>query len=430
MTKGECAMMQEWFKEAKLGIFIHWGIYAVKGVAESWSFYHGRIPYDEYMQQAEHFTASRYNPEDWAKLIKESESRYAVITTKHHDGFALWNTEVSDWNAVKASPAGRDLIAPWVQAIRNQNIKAGLYFSHLDWSHPDYASILREDERQRVQENPTAFVRNKFTHPMGEESPEAWQRFLRFHRAQLTELLERFQPDLLWFDGEWEKSGEQWRMREVRSLIHSICPHTVINGRMHGFGDYKTPEQAFPAQKLTEPWELCTTMNDSWGYQAGDTHYKSLEQIIQMFVECISLGGNLLLDIGPMEDGTIPQEQQDRLRGLGAWIRKNKEAIFGTGAGIGYQYFHGQSTVSKNRKKLYLFCFNASKLLFLKNIPNKVCTARLLSEDTPVHFERIGGSPTGEVPGLIWFTIGSGGKPVPQNAVLEIEFETPLGEEL
>lgn len=141
-------MMQDWFKQAKLGIFIHWGIYAVKGVGESWSFYHGSISYEDYMAQCEGFTAKNYDPEAWAELFKRAGARYAVLTTKHHDGVALWDTKQNDLSVVKKTPAGRDLIKPYVEALHKNDLKVGLYYSHLDWSHPDYATVYRPDERE------------------------------------------------------------------------------------------------------------------------------------------------------------------------------------------------------------------------------------------------------------------------------------------
>lgn len=416
-------MIQQWFKDAKLGIFIHWGIYAVKGVSESWSFYHDSISYEDYMKQCEGFTAKNYNPKYWAELFKSIGTRYAVLTTKHHDGVALWDTKLNDLSVVKRTPAKSDLVKPWVEAMREHGIKVGLYYSHLDWSHPDYASILREDER----ENKDTLVRHKYTHPKGEEDFEAWERFLKFHREQLKELMTNFAPvDLLWFDGDWEKSAEQWRMPELREFLHSLNPNVVLNSRMWGYGDYKTPEQGIPIIRPEGPWEFCVTINDSWGYQHKDKNYKSVRQLIKMFADCIGMGGNMLLDIGPMEDGTIDEEQEKRLKGFGEWIRKHEEAIFGTEAGLPHGHFYGPSTLSKDKKILYLYYFNRSyDDIAVKGIRNKIKKASVVGSSLELNYKKIGGAPWLNIPGILWID-------VPESAidnnctVIKIELEEEL----
>ena len=396
-------MMQEWFKDAKLGIFIHWVIYAVNGITESWSFYSGGISYEDYMKQSEGFTAKNYDPKDWARLFKKVGARYSVLTTKHHDGVALWDTKMNDWSVVKKTPAGRDLVKPWVDAIREEGLKVGLYYSHLDWSHPDYATIYREDER----ENLANLKRNRFCHPQGEEDFEAWARFLKFHRGQLRELMENFAPvDLLWFDGDWEKSAEQWKMKELREYLHKFNPNVVLNSRIWGYGDYKTPEQGIPVLRPEGPWEFCVTINDSWGYQHRDKNYKSVRQIIRMFAECIGMGGNMLLDIGPKEDGTIDPEQEKRLLGLGEWINRHEEAIFSTNAGLPTGHYHGPSTVSKDNSVLYLFCFDRPyEDIMVKGIRNKIRKITAVGSGIELKYKKIGGAPWVKIPGILWIDV-------------------------
>jgi alpha-L-fucosidase len=327
----------QWFADAKLGIFIHWGIYAVNGIDESWSFYNGKISYDDYMKQLKGFTAARYDPDAWARLFKESGARYAVLTSKHHDGVALWNTQQSDLSVVKKTPAGRDLITPYCEALRKQGLKVGLYFSHLDWSHPDYPFFTRVEKRY-------------------EKDSTRWNRFLEFQRDQIKEVVTAFRPDLLWFDGDWDFSAEQWRAKEMRGQIARWLPGSIVNSRINGYGDYETPEQGVPiVRPRGKWWELCMTMNNSWGYQGNDRNYKTPNQIIRLFVDCLSLGGNLLLDTGPKEDGTIPEEQVNIFRELGRWTKKHEEAIYGTVAGIPKDYFFGPTVLSKDRITLYLF---------------------------------------------------------------------------
>ena len=348
----------QWFADAKLGIFIHWGIYAVNGTSESWAFYNGRVPYDDYMAQRKGFTASRYDPEVWVRLFKESGARYAVLTSKHHDGMALYDTKRSDLDVIEQTPAGKDLITPYCEALRKGGLKVGLYFSHLDWSHQDYPHWTKEKKRYDL-----------------EKDPERWARFLKFQRGQIEEIAANFRPDLFWFDGDWDYSAEQWKAKETREMISRLLPQAVVNSRINGYGDYDTPEQGVPIIKpAARWWELCMTTNDSWGYQGiNDTNWKTPNQVIRIFVDCISMGGNLLLDIGPKEDGTIPHEQVNILRELGRWTKKHQAAIYGTRAGIPKDYFYGPSALSKDSTTLYLYLDGQPKgPVLIKGLKNKI----------------------------------------------------------
>ena len=347
----------EWFKDAKLGIFIHWGIYSVNGIDESWSFFNNYISHDDYLKQLDGFTADRYEPDHWAELIQNSGAKYAVITSKHHDGFALWNTEYGNLNAVKHSAAGRDVLTPFVDELRHRGVKVGVYFSLPDWSYEDYTHHTRSVTRYKP-----------------ESDPGRWEKFLDYYQGQLTELSENYDPDLWWFDGDWEHSGEEWQVDKVRSLLLKKNPGVILNSRLRGKGDYETPEQGSPVLRpAAKYWELCLTMNNSWGYQPNDTNYKTPQQIIDIFADCISKGGNLLLDIGPKPDGTIPEEQEHILKELGRWTDKHKEAIYGTERGIPYDHYYGPTALSKDSTLLYLFVKgNANGQLTLKGISNKI----------------------------------------------------------
>ncbi|MET7662877.1 alpha-L-fucosidase [Streptomyces sp. NPDC005373] len=384
--------MQPWFTDGKLGIFLHWGIYSVDGVAESWSFFNGQVPYDTYMAQLDGFDAQKWDPDAWADLFVEAGAAYAVLTAKHHDGVALWDTQAGDLSVVKRTPAARDLITPYVDALRRRGLKVGLYYSHLDWSHPDYATVRPDGQDPDDRGNPYAMP------AVGEESPERWDAFLAFHRAQVRELLGLFQPDLLWFDGEWERSPEQWHMAELAELIAELSPHTVVNGRLTGHGDYATPEQGVPVEPPKGPWELCLTVNDSWGYQPQDDHHKSPRQLVRVFAETVGGGGNLLLAVGPKADGTIPPDQAERLEALGEWIAGHRPAVRDTGRGLPHGHFYGPSTLSADRHTLYLFLFDRpNEYVVLRGVRNAVRSARVLGTGTDVRHERVGG--LGEVPG-------------------------------
>lgn len=385
--------MQPWFEQAKLGIFVHWGIYSVRGVAESWSFYNGSIGYDEYLSQLGGFTASRFDPAEWARLFTEAGARYAVLTAKHHDGVALWDT------AVSSLKTDRDLIAEYVTAMRAAGLRTGLYFSHLDWSHPDYATVRPADGPEQE---------NKFGYPAaGDEDPARWERFLAFQRAQIFELTDWFHPDLLWFDGDWERDDEQWRMGELRAQILARAPETVLNARMRGHGDYSTPEQGVPIEPPDGPWELCLTVNDSWGWQPGDTNQKSVRQLIQIFAETIGGGGNLLLDVGPREDGTITDEQASRLRGLGGWIGRHSDAVYGTVRGLPPGHFYGASTLSADRRTLYLIAFDRpAEYLAVRGLKSAVRRATVVGTGAELPVRAVGGM--GEVPGIGYIGVDHG----------------------
>lgn len=395
--------MQQWFTDAKLGIFIHYGIYAVKGIAESWSFFNGRISYEDYMSQLDGFTAANFDAEYWADVIKRSGANYAVLTSKHHDGVALFDTQYSDLSVVKKTPAKRDIVKEFNEAIQKRGIRTGVYYSLIDWSHPDYPSVY---EGGRVPEDLSTV--NRFHAPTDGVQDEAkWQRFLEFNNNQLRELLTNYgKVDLLWFDGDWERSAEQWNLPAFKEYLQSFNPDIIINSRLQGHGDYKTPEQGIPITRPEGPWEFCTTINSSWGYQHRDNNYKSLKQILRMFVDCISMGGNMLLDIGPMEDGTIPQRQVDTLLGLGKWIEENKEAVYGTEEGIMQRYWAGGSTLSKDKKTLYLFVHDTpQESVCLKGLSTKIKRASVLHSGKELTHEIQGGVPWFNIPGTTWIHI-------------------------
>jgi alpha-L-fucosidase len=361
----------QWFRDAKLGIFIHWGIYAVDGIDESWSFYNGYISYDDYMKQLEGFTAENYDPEEWASLIKESGARYAVLTSKHHDGVALWDSKYSDLNVVDRTPAGRDLIEPFVKELRKKKLKVGLYYSLLDWSHPDYPNFTNNEKRYT-------------------DDPERHAAFTEFNHSQISELSKKYKPDLFWFDGDWEQSAEWWKAKEIRRMILEDNSRAIINSRLQGYGDYDTPEQGLPVKAPeSKYWELCMTMNDSWGYQHNDSNYKSPSQVIRIFAECLSMGGNLLLDIGPMADGTIPEEQVNILKEMGRWTSKHSEAIYGKGAGLPPGYFYGPSTLSADSTQLYLFVSGkpADGQVMLEGVKNRINRIYVVGNGTKLDYK-------------------------------------------
>jgi len=380
----------QWFADAKLGIFIHSGIYAVNGIDESWSFHNKKISYADYMKQLKGFTLEKYDPVFWAELIKESGARYAVLTTKHHDGVAMYDTRMDNLSIVKASPAKKDMVKPLFEELRKRNVKCGAYFSLIDWSYPDYPGFLKDSSRYNVQ--------NDY---------DRWNRFRSFFQGQIKEISNKFNPDLWWFDGDWEHSAEQWESEKVRQIILSHNSQSIINGRLQGYGDYETPEQNFPVSRPKYNWwELCMTINNNWGYQPSDTNWKTPYEIITIFTDAISNGGNLLLDIGPKADGTIPPEQINVLKELGAWNKRNGEAVFNTVGGIPQGHFYGPTTLSKDSTTLYLFVQgHISGNITLKGLMNKIEDITVLGSQEKLTHKIVGKISWSPIPGLAYINV-------------------------
>lgn len=400
----------QWFADAKLGIFIHWGIYSLGNTSESWEFHNKRISYDDYMLQANMFTANSYKPEYWVELIKNSGARYAVITSKHHDGVALWDTKMNDLSTTLKTSAKRDVLTPFVNELRKKDIKVGLYYSLIDWSYPDYPGFLKDSSRYDSAKDPIR-----------------WGKFLKFCHGQIEEITKKYNPDLIWFDGDWEHSAGEWRAEYIRKIILDNNPNAIINGRLQGYGDYDTPEQNFPVSRPNlKYWELCMTTNESWGYYKKDTNYKTPYEIITIFADAISMGGNLLLDIGPKEDGTIPIEQVNILNELGKWTNKHSEAIFGTLGGMPQGHFYGPSTISKDSTSLFLFI--PGKMagdIVVKGLINQIKSVKVVGNSISLSPKIVGKITWSHVPGLVYINV-----PVSVQdkymTVLKLELNNPL----
>lgn len=379
----------QWFADAKLGIFIHAGIYSVDGIDESWSFYNKKISHTDYMKQLNGFTLKNYDPAAWASLIKETGAQYAVITTKHHDGVAMYDTRMNDLSIVKSTPAKKDMIKPFFDELRKRGIKCGAYFSLIDWSHPDYPGFTKDSSKYRI-----------------EDDYQRWYKFRDFFQGQILEIRDGLNPDLWWFDGDWEHSAEQWESQKIRNMILAHNPDAIINGRLQGYGDYETPEQNFP---VTRPkyswWELCMTTNDNWGFHHDD-NWKTPYEVITIFVDAVSNGGNLLLDVGPEEDGSIPDEQVRVFKELGTWNKKHGEAIFNTIPGIPQGHFYGPTTLSKDSTTLYLFLHgHVSGTIMLKGLDNKIEDITVVGNGTRLSHKVVGKISWSHVPGLVYIDV-------------------------
>ena len=410
LSQNDIPARLQWFADAKLGIFIHWGIYSVEGTDESWAFHNKKMSHKDYMKQIEGFTASNYRPEEWVQLIKNSGARYAVITSKHHDGVALWNTAMNGLSIPRLSPSKRDVLSPFVHALRKENIKVGLYYSLIDWSHSDYPGFLKDSSRYQIKDN-----------------PERWQSFLKFYQGQMDELMTLYNPDLWWFDGDWEHTAEEWQAEQLRNKLLAHNKNAIINGRLREFGDYETPEQNFPLTRPAAPcWELCMTTNDSWGWQPSDTAFKTPYELITIFADVVGKGGNLLLDIGPKEDGSVPERQVYLLKELEKWTKKHEEAIFGSLAGLPEGHFYGPSSLSKDSSSIYLFLpANPTGNIMIKGLFNNIKKISVVGHDSNLSWKIVGKISWSPVPGLVYIDVPSKYLDT-YMTVLKVELNSPL----
>ncbi len=314
----------KWFREARFGLFIHWGVYAVpagewqgKGVvsAGEWIMYTGKIPAAEYRECGKGFTAANYDPKAWARLARNAGMKYVVITSKHHDGFALFDSAASDWNAVKASAAGRDLLAPLADAVRAEGLKFGCYYSQVqDWVNPGGTFFKGGKQFPPTQPGPFDEYLKKTALP------------------QVREVLDRYKPDIFWWDTPGSISKE--RAQPFADLL-AQHPSIISNDRLGGGfkGDTLTPEQHIPPRGYPgKMFEVCMTMNNTWGFKTSDTHWKSVRDLLRNLSDISSKGGNFLLNVGPTADGRIPEASVERLEAVGRWMQVNSEAIYATEA--------------------------------------------------------------------------------------------------
>ncbi|HEY2663940.1 MAG TPA: alpha-L-fucosidase [Candidatus Binataceae bacterium] len=347
--EGQYRAMASWFDQARFGLFIHWGHSSQRGCELSWPMVGGvfalpdqrNVSVNEYHSTAATFNPTNYDPGKWARLAKRAGAQYAVLTAKHHDGYSMFHTRQSNFS-IEHSPYGKDIVGQFTEAFRSEGLRVGLYYSLIDWHHPDYPAFADADK---------PYQWGQWRQP----TEGQWVRFIDFMFEQIRELLTNYgKIDLVWFDGGWERTAEQWRSARLHKMMKQIQPELLINDRLPGCGDYDTPEQFIPPRPPSRAWETCMTMNDSWGYNPTDTHYKSARRLIHTICEVAGQGGNLLLNISPTGDGTIPAEQAERLEAIGKWFVHNQESIIGTLPGLQAHQFYGPSTRRGDRLYLHL----------------------------------------------------------------------------
>lgn len=358
-TKAQKDARMKWFRESRFGMFIHWGLYAVPagvwkgknhaGAAE-WLMFTAKIPVSDYSPLLGQFNPVEFDAKEWVRIAKGAGMKYIVITSKHHDGFALYPSKQSQWN-VAYTPFKRDILKELSQECKKAGIVFCTYHSIMDWHHPDYAPRRPWDPRPDV--------------------PTNMDRYTAYMKAQLKEIVENYDPGVMWFDGEWEDTWNHARGADLYQYVRSLKPSILVNNRvdkgragMAGMtvgdhlGDFGTPEQEIPPNGFPgADWESCMTMNDTWGFHQNDHNWKSAETLIQNLVDCASKGGNYLLNVGPTALGKIPPESVERLRAVGDWLKVNGEAIYGSQAGPFAKPLKWGRVTSKPGK-LYLHVFD------------------------------------------------------------------------
>jgi len=381
-TKEAFDQRMEWWRDARFGMFIHWGLYAIpagewngKTNHAEWIRTTAQIPDEEYIKFAPQFNPVHFDAAAWVRMAKEAGMKYIVITSKHHDGFCLFDSKVTDYDVMDATPFKRDILKELTDECKKQGIRMCFYHSIMDWHHPDY--LPRRGWEKRSAEGAD------------------FQRYITYMKAQLKELIEGYNPGVLWFDGEWEKTWTHEEGLDLYNYVRSLNPNIIINNRVdkgrrgmegmskgeHFAGDFGTPEQQIPATGIPGyDWESCITMNKHWGWNKHDKNFKSTQDLIRNLVDIASKGGNFLLNIGPKPDGTFPQESIDRLKGIGEWMDVNGESIYGTTASRFANLPWGRSTTKGNTLYLHVFDWPKDGKLNVPGLVTPVKEASLLAD--------------------------------------------------
>jgi len=376
----------KWFSEARFGLFIHWGVYSVpagewkdKKTYGEWFLEETKMPVSEYEKYAQQFNPVKFDAKAWVRMAKDAGMRYVVITSKHHDGFGIFRSDLTDW-CIKSTPFQRDPLKELADACQQEGLTLCFYHSIMDWHHTDYTQ--RRAWNDKAQGTPDM------------------DRYVTYMKGQIKELLTRYGPiGILWFDGEWEKPWTHERGVDLYNYVRGLQPSIIVNNRVgkgragmqgmdkdKGVGDYGTPEQEIPATGFGPgvDWESCMTMNNHWGYNKNDQNWKSGQTLIRNLIDCASKGGNYLLNVGPTAEGEFPQASIERLAQIGQWMKVNKEAIYGTTASPFEKLPWGRCTKKVNPQgtTLYLHVFNwpSDGKLLVPGLKDSVQTSYLLAD--------------------------------------------------
>lgn len=372
-----------WWREARFGMFIHWGLYAIPagrwkgqkvGGTGEWIMHTAKIPVAEYEPLQQQFNPVKFDAQQWVDIARRAGMKYLVITSKHHDGFCLFDSKLTDYD-VMGTPFGRDILKELADACHRAGLRICWYYSIMDWHHPDYLPRRAWDPRPGV--------------------PADFNRYVEHLKGQVRELLTNYgKIGVLWFDGEWENTWTHQHGKMLYQYVRSLDPDIIVNNRvdkgrqgMAGLtaagdfaGDFGTPEQEIPATGLPGvDWESCMTMNDTWGYKRDDHHWKSAETLIRNLIDIASKGGNYLLNVGPTAEGLIPEPSVERLTRIGQWMDTNGESIYGTSASPFRRLSWGRATAKPGKLYLHVFDWPAGPLV-VPGLKNRVQRAYLLAD--------------------------------------------------
>jgi alpha-L-fucosidase len=384
---------REWFQDSKFGMFIHWGVYSVLGNGE-WVMNNEKIDKLTYQKLPAFFNPVGYDPKEWVALAKAAGMKYITITSKHHDGFAMWDSKLTDWDIVDRTPYGKDVLKMLAEECKKQGIKLFFYHSQLDWFQENY------------------FPRGNTGQTAGRPESGDWYKYLDYMDGQLTELLTNYgEIGGIWFDGLWDKKGADWRLDKTYSLIHKLQPACMVGSNHHlapfPGEDFQMFEKDLPGQKTTGfnpeqklgelPFETCETMNNSWGFNLQDNNYKSTKTLIQYLVKAAGYNSNFLLNIGPMPNGKIQPEFISTLKEIGSWMGKYGETIYGTKGGPVTPRTWGVTTQKGNRVYVHLLS-PEDKNLLIPDFGKKVKSITLFNTGARLKFKQDGFGITIAVP--------------------------------
>lgn len=406
-TKEERDKRMAWWRDATFGMFIHWGVYSVpagmyqgkevKGLGE-WIMEDAKIPIPEYETYAKQFNPVQFDAKKWVEMAKNAGVKYIVITSKHHDGFCLWDSKVSNYDVMDYAPFKRDILKELTTACKAAGIKMCFYHSIMDWHQPDAKA-------------------KKYPH-QSTSNPD-WAKYRdTYLKPQLAELIQNYDPEVLWFDGEWVDEWTEPQGKELYAYLKKLKPSLIINNRigkgrkgMNGMnayadaaGDFGTPEQEILEGTSDYDWESCMTMNDTWGFKTNDHNWKTSETLIHNLIDIASKGGNYLLNIGPKSDGTVPLESIDRLKEMGEWLKTNGEAIYATNSRKEYKQGDNiRFTVSKDGKFTYAILTKAGeKSVTLNSVqPRAGSKLTMLGNTQPLTWKSTGNGVTVDLPAAL-----------------------------
>ncbi len=384
---------RKWFQDAKFGMFIHWGVYSVLGNGE-WVMHKTKMDIEAYEKLPPKFNPTRFDADAWAALAKRAGMRYITITSKHHDGFAMFDSKVSDYDIVDATPYKKDVLKMLAEACARHGLKLCFYHSHLDWHHPDY------------------YPRGRTGQHSGRPDAGEWYRYLDYMDAQIKELCTQYGKIAgFWFDGWWDKKTADWRLGKTYKLIHDLQPQALIGNNHHVLPfpgeDFQMFEKDLPGKNTAGfnkdatigdlPLETCDTINRAWGYNKNDRKYKSTTQLIHYLVRAAGFNANFLLNVGPKPDGTIQPEFVERLEGIGEWMGKNGETIYGTRGGPFPPAEWGASVHKDGRIFVHVLKWPGAELK-LSPVRTRITGARTYAGNKPVKVRQNGGGIILEIP--------------------------------